>query len=93
MKSLPEVVRDQFLMNLELLSVGLDLEIPIDHLSEIEPGVIELKINGSPAYRLVYSTKFTGKLVVLAARPKTTEGRDKKLIEAVTSRLKAYRRK
>jgi hypothetical protein len=33
---------------------------------------------------------FPGKVVVLAARPKTTNGVDKQLVEVAASRLKSY---
>jgi phage-related protein len=85
---LPEKIRDQFLVNILMLSSGVEPDLKLSHLSAVGPGVIELKINGSPAYRLVYTTKFKGELVILAARAKTAEGTDRQLLETVTSRLK-----
>lgn len=90
-KDLPEAVRDQFLVALERLRLGLDPGMPIAHLGTVGKGVCELKRNGSPAYRLIYTLKFQGKVVVLAARPKTTNGADKVLQAAAGARLKAYK--
>lgn len=88
----PESVRDQFLVGIENLTWGLDPGpgLTVAPLSAVGKGVLELKKNGSPAFRLVYTLKFPGLLVVLAARPKTTNGVDKQLIEVAASRLKLY---
>lgn len=88
---LPDSRRDQFLVALENISWGLDPGLNVAHLSTAGKGVLELKINGSPAYRLVYTLKFEGKVVVLAARAKTSEGQDKQLLEVSASRLKSYK--
>lgn len=88
--SLPEPIRDQFSVALENISWGLEPGMTVSHLAAVGKGVAELKKNGSPAFRVVYTTKFKDKLVVLLARPKTAQGQDKKLIEAAASRLKDY---
>jgi len=88
---IPESIRDQFLVALENISWGLESGLTVAYLKAVGKGVAELKINGRPAYRLVYTTKFPSKLVVLAARSKTCEGQDKKLIEVAASRLKDYK--
>lgn len=88
---LPASVRDQFLVALENISWGLDPGLTVAPLSTtVGKGILELKINGRPAYRLIYTLKFQGKVVVLAARIKTTNGVDKQLIEVAASRLKTY---
>ena len=86
--SLPESTRNQFLVALENLKWGLDTGLKVTHLTTVGPGVIELKINGSPAYRLICSVKNPSKIVVLVARPKTKNGKDKKLLEVAALRLK-----
>lgn len=89
--SLPEKVRDSFLIDLQMVAAGLDPLSKIDHLTTCGPGVIELIINGSPAYRCVYSTKTPGSVVVLYAGVKTTNGTCRKLKNAVDKRLAAYK--
>lgn len=84
----PEHIRDQLLFAVENVSWGLNPGLTVSHLVAVAPGVVELKINGRPAWRLVYTLKFEGEVHVLAVRKKTTNGPDKTLIEAVTSRLK-----
>lgn len=88
----PESIRDQFLVSLESLSWDLEPGLQVAPLSSVAKGVLELKRNGSPAYRLVYTMKFPGKVVVLAARPKTCNGVDRQLIAIAAARLKAYRK-
>jgi phage-related protein len=90
LKDLPEPVRNQFLVNLEMVRVGLDPDLSLEHLTSVGQGVIELKINGRPAFRLVYTTKIPGKILVVAARAKTANGVDRKLIGTVKRRLKSY---
>jgi len=88
----PGAIRDQFLIAMENISWGLDPSLMVSHLAAVGKGVMEIKKNGSPAYRLVYSTKFADKLVVLVARPKTAQGQDKTLIETAALRLRDYQR-
>jgi phage-related protein len=91
LESLPASVRNQFLVALEQISWGLNPGLIVAPLSNtVGKGILELKINGKPAYRLVYTLNFPGKVVVLAARPKTTNGVDKQLVEVAASRLKSY---
>lgn len=90
LEALPAEKRNQFLVALEQLSWDLEVGLPIAYLGTVGKGVAELKINGSPAYRLVYTTKFTGKVIVLAARSKSKQGMDLELIEVSASRLKSY---
>lgn len=89
---LPEVIRDQFLASLELVSHGSDPFLEVRALQGKEAkGILELKINGRPAYRLMYTLMFSGFVVVLAARIKTKNGTDQQLIEVAASRLKSFR--
>lgn len=89
---LSESIRDQFLASLEKVSHGVDPFLPVRALQGKEAkGILELKINGRPAYRLLYTLTFSGFVVVLAARIKTKNGKDQQLIEVAASRLKDFR--
>ena len=66
---------------------GMEFET-LNNLGKNIKGVIELKINGSPAYRLVYVAKFKGKVHLLHAFTKTTDGVDKKAMDVVVKRYK-----
>lgn len=90
-QDLPKEIRNQFLFAQEQISWGLTPELKVAPLGVVGKGVLELKINGRPAYRLVYTLEFKGEVIVLAARRKTCNGPDKKLIEVAASRLKSYR--
>ena len=83
---LPVDIRHAFSHQLEhLIAYGLHPTIPIDTL----PGnVTELKVNGSPAHRCVYKVT-DEEIVVIHSFPKTAQGRDKKNLKTVASRLKA----
>jgi len=57
-------------------------------LEGIDAGVIELKINVSPAFRCVYITKFLNTVVVLHSFEKTTNGVDRQAMKTVEKRYK-----
>lgn len=59
-----------------------------DLSSTIGAGVIELKENGSPAYRAVYCAKYLNTVYVLHAFTKTTNGVDRRAMEIVRQRYK-----
>jgi phage-related protein len=61
---------------------------PLNDLGKGIKGVIELKINGSPAYRTVYVAKFNNKVYLLHAFTKTTNGVDKQAMNVVVKRYK-----
>jgi len=82
---LPEKIKTQFAHALERISCGSDSTLPIDHLGE---GLIELKINGSPAYRCVYYNKLPKQVVVVHSFKKTTNGPDRKNVDVAKDRLK-----
>jgi len=67
------------------LAFNLDPTISIDHLGD---GVIELRINGSPAFRCVYTMKVPAKVIVLHTFAKTTEGSDLKNVRLAKKRAK-----
>ncbi|WP_159299229.1 type II toxin-antitoxin system RelE/ParE family toxin [Pseudomonas chlororaphis] len=60
----------------------------VAYLDDIGPGITELKINGRPAYRCVFYTKEDGKVYVLHATEKTTNGSDRQLKNVVELRYK-----
>jgi len=88
LKSLPIDKALAFLHSLKLVAAGIEPELKIEHLKSVAPGVIELKINGSPAYRCVYTTKSPGKVIVLRVFKKTTNGPARKDLDVVEKRLK-----
>ncbi|WP_416456029.1 type II toxin-antitoxin system RelE/ParE family toxin [Saccharophagus degradans] len=49
---------------------------------------MELKINGSPAFRCVYVAKYLNTVVVLHSFTKTTNGVDRKAMKIAEQRLK-----
>lgn len=89
LKSLPEKHQIAFWHDLHLVAHGMDPTLAIDHLESAGAGVIELKINGRPAFRCVYYNKLPGKVVVVHATTKTTNGSDPKILRLVKQRLKA----
>jgi len=89
LKSLPVDKALAFLHSLKLVAAGIVPELKIEHLTSVAPGVIELKINGSPAYRCVYTTKSPGKVIVLRFFKKTTNGPARKDLDVVEKRLKS----
>jgi len=91
MGSIPEVKRDRFIVSLKQLAV---LEKPVCRVKPLDSlghGVYELIINGSPAWRCIYTTELPGKIVVLHATDKTATGRDRQIANVVEERLKTLR--
>lgn len=86
-KDLPQEHRNSFLAELMLIMQNEDPAMEIEHIAGTK-GVIELKINGSPAWRCVYYNKDPEKVWVLHAFKKTTNGADKKNIDLAKERLK-----
>lgn len=82
----PRDVIITFITQLEgRLALNLSPTIPIAHLGD---GMIELKVNGSPAFRCVYTMKEPGQVVVLHTFAKTTNGHDAKNVELANKRAK-----
>nr|UKE82604.1 type II toxin-antitoxin system RelE/ParE family toxin [Pectobacterium sp. PL152] len=88
-RALPADIQDEFGKDLRLIQYGQEPKLPIDFLDGVGIGVIELKINGSPAYRCVYVAKYLDTVVVLHSFKKTTNGVDRKAKEVAEQRLKA----
>lgn len=83
----PRAVIITFISQLELkLALNLSPTILFTNLGD---GLIELKVNGSPAYRCVYTMKQPGKVIVLHTFAKTTNGADVKNIALARKRAKA----
>ncbi|EOV0172978.1 type II toxin-antitoxin system RelE/ParE family toxin [Vibrio vulnificus] len=87
-KKLPEDIQDEFGKDLRKLQFCQTPTSPIQYLDSVGTGVVELKINGSPAYRCVYVTKYLDTVVVLHSFVKTTNGTDKQAMKVATQRLK-----
>lgn len=85
-KDLPADPKHAFSTQLEnVIAYGLHPTIGSDTL----PGqTIELKVNGRPAYRCVYKV-LDNVVVVLHSFAKTAQGRDKKNLKTVETRLAA----
>lgn len=84
--AVPRPIALQFTMQLEgRIALGLSPTIPFTHLGD---GMVELKINGSPAYRCVYTLKKPGKVLVLNTFAKTTNGHDHHNVSKALKRMK-----
>ncbi|MGZ1522136.1 MULTISPECIES: type II toxin-antitoxin system RelE/ParE family toxin [Xanthomonas] len=84
----PKSIRNEFLLNLEMVERGLVPAMQHEKLQAAGKGVIELKIQGSPAYRCMYVVRKNGDVVVLHATRKTTQGQDRQLVATTAERLK-----
>ncbi|MFB4359942.1 type II toxin-antitoxin system RelE/ParE family toxin [Pantoea sp. BS_8] len=78
-KALPEDVQDAFGKDLRRIQYGQLPELLIGVMDSIDSGgVYELKINGSPAYRCIHTSRYLDTVVVLHSFKKTTNGVDRK---------------
>lgn len=91
LSSLPERHRDKFLVDFGLIVNNHEPTCRVTYLNDIGNGVAELKINGRPAYRCVFYTKEDGKVYILHATEKTTNGSDRQLKNVVAQRYKQLR--
>ncbi len=90
-RSLPDDIQDEFGKELRRLQYGEKPNVPIEYLREsVGHGVVELKINGSPAYRCIYVAKYENTIIVLHSFRKTTNRVDKPALELAKSRLKDF---
>lgn len=88
-KALPSEIQDEFGKALRQIQFDQTPTIEFSHLKgKGMGGVIELKINGSPAYRCVYVAKYLDTVVVLHSFIKTTNGTDQQAMKVVEKRLK-----
>lgn len=84
---LPDEIKEQFVVDLNAIAQGEDPYSDIEPLSGYR-GVIELKENGSPAYRCVYCAKHMDVVFVLHSWVKTTNGVDRRAMKTVGDRFK-----
>ncbi|MCP4702683.1 MAG: type II toxin-antitoxin system RelE/ParE family toxin [Gammaproteobacteria bacterium] len=87
-KNLPEGIQDQFGKELRRIQYGQDYALPIKYLNNVGAGVVELKINGSPAFRCVHTTKHINTVIVLHSFTKTADGVDRQAMKVAKQRLK-----
>lgn len=88
-KDLPKDIISQFGSDLNAIQQGQKPFSDFEDLSStIGAGVIELKENGSPAYRAVYCAKYLNTVYVLHAFIKTTNGVDRRAMDTVQQRYK-----
>lgn len=87
-KALPKEVQQEFGTSLRAVQDNKKPFLKITSLSDIEAGVIELKINGSPAFRCVYIAKFMNTVIVLHSFTKTTNGVDRQAMKTLEKRYK-----
>ena len=87
-KDLPEKIQDEFGKDLRRIQYENDPKLPINYLTSVGSGVIELKLNGSPAYRCLYITKYLETVIVLHSFTKTTNGVDRKAMGVAQARFK-----
>ncbi len=87
-KDLPKEIQQQFGTSLRAIQNDKKPFLPIQTLEGIGAGVIEIKINGSPAYRCVYIAKFLDTVFVLHSFEKTTNGVDRQAMKTVEKRNK-----
>lgn len=87
-KDFPAEIQDDFGKDLRKIQFHEAPRFPVAPLKKFKGGVCELKINGSPAYRCVYVTKYMDTLIVLHSFVKTTNGTDRAAMKVVDLRLK-----
>jgi len=88
-KDLPENVQDEFGKDLRRIQFDQEPRLAIKQLVDsVGAGVIELIINGSPAYRCLYIAKYADMVVVLHSFVKTTNNTDRHAMTVATLRLK-----
>lgn len=81
-------MQDEFGKDLRRIQFDEPPTLPITYLDSIGAGVIELRKNGSPAFRCIYIAKYQNMVVVLHAFTKTTNGVDRQAMKVAEQRLK-----
>lgn len=87
-KDLPDEIQDEFGKDLRRVQYGEAPTLPIKHLGSVGAGVVELIINGSPAHRCLYVTKYLDTVIVIHSFEKTTNGTDRKAMRVAEQRYK-----
>jgi phage-related protein len=85
-KKLPLKIQLRFLTDLKAIAKGTRPFSDFTTLTSVGPGAVELKKNGSPAYRCVYVAKYNNTVYVLHSFEKTTNGVDKKAMDLAAKR-------
>lgn len=88
MGAIPAAVQQEIQVSLEMALLGLQPAMRHEKLKSAGAGVIELKRNGSPAYRCTYVVDKKGNVVVLHVKSKTTQGQDRQLVKTTVQRRK-----
>lgn len=91
-RELPGWVQDEFGKDLMRVQYSADPELAIKQLSSVGAGVIELIINGSPAYRFIYIAKYADTIFVIHSFVKTTNRTDRHAMAVAEDRLKELKR-
>jgi phage-related protein len=87
-KDLPDKIQDEFGKDLRRIQYGEEPRLSVTHLDSVGQGVIELRKNGSPAFRCVYVAKYLNTVFVLHSFRKTTNGVDKQAMKTAEQRFK-----
>ncbi|MFT4574479.1 type II toxin-antitoxin system RelE/ParE family toxin [Marinomonas primoryensis] len=88
-KKLPRDIQVQFATSINAVTQGEDPLTDFEHIGKsVGKGAIELKINGSPAFRSIYCAKYNNTVYILHSFSKTTNGVDKKAMKTAKERYK-----
>ena len=88
-KALPPEIQKQFGHDLNAVQQGMSPFSVCDNVAEsVGPGAIELKENGSPAYRAVFCAKYLDTVYILHAFAKTKNGHDSVAMAVARTRHK-----
>ena len=88
LEAFPDDIKEQFVLSLSFLQYGMEPLLKTKPMKGLGKGVIELKKNGKPAYRCVYTIK-DDVVYVLHAFSKTSDGTDSKHEKTVKLRYKS----
>jgi len=88
-KALPTDIKMRFSNDLNAICQGKAPFSKFKHIGDsVGIGAVELKINGSPAYRTIYVAKYRNTVYVLHSFVKTSNGVDKKAMSTARKRYK-----
>lgn len=87
LEDFPYKIREQFVQAIEAIRYGLNPPLTLKPMNSLGKGVVEIKKNGKPAYRVVYVIK-DDTLYILHAYSKTSNGTDKKHKDTISARHK-----
>jgi phage-related protein len=87
-KDFPKEVQQKFGTSLRAVQDDKKPFLSIKLLKSIGAGIIELRINGNPAFRCVYIAKFLDTVIILHSFEKTTNGVDKQAMNTLKKRYK-----